>query len=163
MGRGHFRLPQSCLSVAVPDRAWACSPLLQASAAPAVASSVAISAHAVLPLLSPPACVTPLAAATWWWAPPTPAAQAATGARRLQPLPAHITGTLRPARTSRTRNTPRIARTGPPKNQSPDVHTLHVLPTSFLCVLFPSTLSPGRLGQHFGLFLSPFSVVSLFS
>lgn len=92
---------------------WVCSPLIQASAAPAVASSVAISAHAVLPLLSPPACVTLPAAATWWWAPPTPAARAATGARRLQPLPARITCTLCPARTSRTLNAPPVAHASP--------------------------------------------------
>lgn len=167
MGRGRFRLLQSCLSVAVPDRVWACSPLIQASAAPAVASSVAISAHAVLPLLSPPACVTPPAAATWWWAPPTPAARAATGARRLQPLPAHITGLdLCPAWTSRTwiapPAAPRVARAGPARTSHQMCHDAcppYPLP---LCAT-PKRPEPGKLGQHLGLFLSPFSVVSLFS
>lgn len=87
LGRGIFACPKApglwrCLM-----RLWACSPLIQASAAPAVASSVAIFPPAVLSLLSPRTSAAPPAAATWWWERAS-AAGAVTGARRPQPLPA---------------------------------------------------------------------------
>lgn len=124
---------------------WACSPLFQASAAPAVASSVAISAPAVLPLLSPPASAAPPAAVTWWWAPPMPAApalasapvaRAVIGARPLQPLPARLPGPLGPTRTSRNRTPlPLLPHASPAAGlprTGPQMCTLHIFSTCCL-------------------------------
>lgn len=146
MGRGHFPCPKAAWLWLCLMRLWACSPLIQASAAPAVASSVAISAQAVLPLLSPPASVAPPAAATWWWAPPTPAAGAVTGARRLRPLPARIARTVCPAGTAQSRNAPRAAAPRIAQTRPPAAHTPHVLPGCPLRVPPPGAPSPREAG-----------------
>lgn len=115
-------------------------PPIQASAAPAVASSVAISAPPVLPLLSPAESAAPRAAATWWWAPaPAPPA----------PGPAPAAWPVRSARAARAHPVTRRPRTPaaapascwPSESRGPEVRTArppHLLPGAPLSVAFPS-------------------------